>query len=322
MAVSPRVYRSLLRLYPSEFRHEFGIDLALHFDDLVASLGTGRAWRRTAIDLTVTIPRYRLEHHMSEQHAASTTVLLVGACAAGSAGPRTANGSPSGVQKSSLVNRSRYSPRQISNSHTKNTTIEGDHTMNTNTSRIAAALAAVGLLAAVAIGSGVGASKGAVLATAEIQNASGVIGFAKFIEDGSGRVHVKVKVDGLSPGLHGIHIHSVGTCTLGTTPPFSSAGGHFDPLTTAIHGEHNPLASDGVAPDGYHAGDLPNLVVDADGRGVLNGETNGATLSVGVQSLLDTNGSAIVIHALPDDLTNNPIGGSGTRIACGVIVPK
>ena len=85
MAVSARMYRSLLRLYPSEFRHEFGIDLALHFDDLVAGLGTGRAWRRTAIDLTVTIPRYRLEHHMSEQHAASTTGLLVGACAAGSA---------------------------------------------------------------------------------------------------------------------------------------------------------------------------------------------------------------------------------------------
>ncbi len=149
-----------------------------------------------------------------------------------------------------------------------------------------------------------------------------MIGFAKFTEDGSGRVHVNVKVDGLSEGLHGIHIHSTGTCTLGTPVPFSSAGGHFDPLTTAIHGQHNPLASDGLTPDGYHAGDLPNLVVDADGRGVLNGETNGATLSVGVQSLLDTNGSAIVIHALPDDLTNNPIGGSGPRIACGVIVPK
>ena len=86
--------------------------------------------------------------------------------------------------------------------------------MNQNTSRITAALAGAGLLAAVTIGSGVGASKGAVLATAEIQNASGgVIGFAKFTEDGSGRVHVNVKVDGLTPGLHGIHIHRVGVCT-------------------------------------------------------------------------------------------------------------
>ncbi len=195
--------------------------------------------------------------------------------------------------------------------------------MNQNTSRIAAALAAAGLLAAVAIGSGVGATNGAVLATAAIQNASGgVIGFAKFTEDGSGRVHVNVKVDGLSEGLHGIHIHGVGTCTLATTPTFSSAAGHFDPMTTSIHGEHNPLASDGFAPDGYHAGDLPNLVVDADGRGVLNGETNGATLTVGLQSLLDTDGSAIVIHAAPDDLISNPIGGSGARIACGVIILK
>ncbi len=85
MTVSARVYRKLLRLYPSAFRHEFGVDLALHFDDLVAGLGTRRAWRRTAIDLTVTIPRYRLEHHMSAQHAASTTGLLIGACVAGSA---------------------------------------------------------------------------------------------------------------------------------------------------------------------------------------------------------------------------------------------
>jgi superoxide dismutase, Cu-Zn family len=194
--------------------------------------------------------------------------------------------------------------------------------MNKHTSRTAAALAAAGLLAAVAIGSGVGASKGAVLATAEIQNASGgVIGFAKFTEDGSGRVHVNVKVDGLPVGLHGIHIHAAGFCT-SETGQFSGASSHFDPLTTAIHGEHNPLASDGVAPDGYHGGDLPNLVVDADGRGVLNGETNGATLTVGLQSLLDNNGSAIVIHAAPDDLTTNPIGGSGARIACGVIIPK
>jgi hypothetical protein len=75
----------LLRLYPSEFRHEFGVDLALHFDDLVADMGAPSAWRRTVVDLTVTIPRYRLEHHMSAQQAASTTGLLVGGCALGSA---------------------------------------------------------------------------------------------------------------------------------------------------------------------------------------------------------------------------------------------
>lgn len=85
MAINHRAYRSLLWLYPSEFRHEFGVDLALHFDDLVADVGAPSAWRRTIVDLSVTIPRYRLEHHMSAQQAASTTGLLVGACALGSA---------------------------------------------------------------------------------------------------------------------------------------------------------------------------------------------------------------------------------------------
>ncbi len=190
--------------------------------------------------------------------------------------------------------------------------------MNQNTSRITAALAGAGLLAAVTIGSGVGASKGAVLATAEIQNASGgVIGFAKFTEDGSGRVHVNVKVDGLTPGLHGIHIHRVGVCT-SVAGPFLDSLSHFNPVSTATHGEHNV----NVATTGYHAGDLPNLVVDADGRGVLNDETNGATVSATSQSLFDGDGSAIIIHVGPDDLVTNPTGNSGARIACGVIVPK
>ncbi len=190
--------------------------------------------------------------------------------------------------------------------------------MNQNTSRIAAVIAGAGLLTTIAIGSGVGASGGAVHAKAEIRSTSGaVIGFAKFTEDGTGRVHVNVKVDGLSEGLHGIHIHTVGNCA-SAPGPHSAAGGHFDPHATVTHGQNNINA----ATNGYHAGDLPNLVVDADGRGVLNGETNGATLTIGLDSLLDANGSAIVIHAAQDDLMTNPIGGSGARIACGVIVAK
>jgi Cu-Zn family superoxide dismutase len=198
--------------------------------------------------------------------------------------------------------------------------------MERYTKRVAAVVGSICLLGVLGQGSG-GASNGATHATAEIVQVTGtapnqvttVIGFANFTEDGTGRVHVNVKVDGLSPGLHGIHIHNNGNCD-SITGPHSGAGGHVDHEATGIHGEHNPAASDGTAPEGYHAGDLPNLVVNGSGRGTLNGTTNGATLTVGLSSLLDANGSAIVIHADPDNLMTNPIGNSGTRIACGIII--
>ena len=56
------------------------------------------------------------------------------------------------------------------------------------------------------------------------------IGWAKFAEDATGTVHVNVHVQGISPGLHGIHLHATGACTLGTATTFSSAGGHHNPL--------------------------------------------------------------------------------------------
>ena len=118
---------------------------------------------------------------------------------------------------------------------------------------------------------------------------------------------MNVKVDGLSAGLHGIHIHAVGSCV---GPAFASAGGHYNPLVHE-HGLENP--------NGPHAGDLPNLVVDADGQGSLNAKTDRVTLTSGVATLLDGDGSAFIIHANPDDqVTNVGNGGSGARIACAV----
>jgi Cu-Zn family superoxide dismutase len=144
---------------------------------------------------------------------------------------------------------------------------------------------------------------GALHASVALVDAGGAqVGWAELVEDASGTVHVNVKVDGLSPGLHGIHIHAVGACS----PDFAAAGPH-----------HNPL---GVA-HGSHAGDLPNLVVNAEGRGHLNATTDEATLSSGPLSVFDADGSALVIHAAEDDLVTDPSGNSGTRIACGVIAP-
>ena len=72
------LYRSLVRLYPSAFRREYGDDLVAHFADLVADRGARAARTRTALDLAITIPRYHLEHVMTEQHSATTLGIVIG----------------------------------------------------------------------------------------------------------------------------------------------------------------------------------------------------------------------------------------------------
>ena len=135
------------------------------------------------------------------------------------------------------------------------------------------------------------------------------IGWVHLTQDGRGIVHVNVQVEGLSTGLHGIHLHAVGSCA---APTFASAGGHYNPLNHE-HGLENP--------NGPHAGDLPNLIVDEDGHGRLQAKTDRVTLSPGIATLLDGDGSAFIIHANPDDqVTNVGNGGSGARIACAVVV--
>jgi superoxide dismutase, Cu-Zn family len=145
-------------------------------------------------------------------------------------------------------------------------------------------------------------------ATAVMKNANGtIIGLATFTQDASGSVNIKVNVSDLTPGLHGIHIHNKGNCT---GPSFTSAGEHYNPLGKE-HGLLNPK--------GPHAGDLPNLVVGADGKGYMNVTTKLVTISPGPTTLFTANGTSMVIHAGTDDLITDPAGNSGARIACGVI---
>lgn len=145
-------------------------------------------------------------------------------------------------------------------------------------------------------------------ATAVMKDANGtIIGLATFTQDASGVVNIKVNGSDLTPGLHGIHIHNKGNCT---GPSFTSAGEHYNPLGKE-HGLLNPK--------GPHAGDLPNLVVGADGKGYMNVTTKLVTLSPGPTTLFTANGTSLVIHAGTDDLITDPAGNSGARIACGVI---
>ncbi|MBB2911407.1 Cu-Zn family superoxide dismutase [Streptosporangium becharense] len=136
------------------------------------------------------------------------------------------------------------------------------------------------------------------------------------------RTRVTVVVRGLPPGYHGFHIHAKGVCDPRSTDPktgspFFSAGDHF----SLRPGDH---------PD--HSGDLPDLLVNENGVGRLVAVTDRFT----VEQLLDGDGSAVVIHALPDNQANVPeryrgdgpdettrrTGDSGGRIACGVITVR
>jgi Cu-Zn family superoxide dismutase len=153
-------------------------------------------------------------------------------------------------------------------------------------------------------------SESSTTATADLRNVSGqAVGTALFTQVGD-VVRIVVEAEGLPPGPKGVHIHEVGTCE---GPTFSSAGGHFNPAGKQ-HGSLNP--------QGPHAGDLSNITIGADGKGRMETTTSFITLRAGPTSVFDANGSALVIHAAPDDFRTDPTGNSGARIACGVISKK
>lgn len=144
--------------------------------------------------------------------------------------------------------------------------------------------------------------------TTSIVNTKGqLIGTATFVEDGNG-VNIHVQATHLPPGTHGIHIHENGDCT---PPDFKTAGAHFNPIKHK-HGFNNP--------EGYHNGDLPNIVVDAEGNVDVVIQTKDVTLKKRKEnSLLKKKGTTLIIHANEDDYVTDPSGNSGDRIACSVI---
>jgi len=147
-------------------------------------------------------------------------------------------------------------------------------------------------------------------ARAELRNSGGQpVGTATLTQVG-GVLRVLVEVQGLPRGAHGVHVHAVGKCD---GPDFASAGPHFNPASRQ-HGALNP--------QGPHAGDLPNIEVGADGKGRLESTTEMLSLGSGTTSIFDSDGSALVVHAAPDDFRTDPTGNSGARIACGVITKK
>jgi superoxide dismutase, Cu-Zn family len=191
----------------------------------------------------------------------------------------------------------------------------------------AAAAAALGVAAVMVLSAPANASR--PLARAELQNATGeVIGKVTFKGHGHHADWVEVKLDlpASAPGLgsyHGLHVHTVGQCTA----PFTTAGGHWNLETGAIHGSHT--------------GDLPSILVGPTGHARAKFETH----RFDVSQLFDADGSAVVLHISPDNFANVPIvagkyedpnnwfnnvdpagtartGDAGGRYGCGVVNAK
>lgn len=146
-----------------------------------------------------------------------------------------------------------------------------------------------------------------LIATAALTSRDSVrVGVATFTAGDTG-AWLGLSVSGLTPGRHGLHIHETGNCL---TPDFTSAGGHLNPGSTH-HGLENS--------QGHHAGDLPNLLVEPDGSADTSFAIDPGLFRAGEGSLFQSQGTALVIHANPDDQRTDPSGGSGDRVACGVI---
>ncbi len=164
------------------------------------------------------------------------------------------------------------------------------------------------------------------LASVALDDASGArVGTVTFAGSGhhAERIEVELSLPPSAPGLgsyHGLHVHSVGDCT----PPFTAAGGHWNLSAGATHGSHT--------------GDLPSILVGADGNGSAEFETD----RFDVSQLFDADGAAVVLHVGADNFGNVPLsatrysdpngwytatggtagtGDAGGRHACGVVRP-
>lgn len=135
-----------------------------------------------------------------------------------------------------------------------------------------------------------------VLMPTEGNRTAGVLSLAQH----QGFVHISGKVSGLTPGLHGFHIHEFGDLS---SPDGTAAGGHFNPTNQPHAGPDDPHR---------HSGDLGNITAGVDGVANVNVKAIGLMLHFAI-------GRSMVVHADPDDLKSQPAGNAGPRVAVGVI---
>lgn len=127
-------------------------------------------------------------------------------------------------------------------------------------------------------------------------------------------LELKGDKDKLKQGQHAVHIHEKPCCD--DDPSFKCAGGHFDPGPA---GNSDPDVN-----HPFHAGDLPNIVIDENGKGVLEAITTRITLSPGPLCILTKEGTSLMVHANTDPYQGGEKGSGvsgGPRLACGNIKP-
>ncbi len=144
------------------------------------------------------------------------------------------------------------------------------------------------------------------MASGALRTANGAPAGTVLVLAAGDELTINLVVLGLPSGTHGVHLHMVGSCE---APAFASAGGHLNPHGMQ-HGTSNPAGS--------HQGDLPNLVIGSQGSGTLSAKMH-ETRTAAEAELFDGDGTALVVHADPDDYKTDPSGKSGTRIACAVL---
>ncbi len=132
-----------------------------------------------------------------------------------------------------------------------------------------------------------------------------VSGTVTFTQTGEGVV-VVAKIAGVSPGLHGFHLHEKGDCS---APDFTSTGGHFNPTGDPHGGPDDTIR---------HAGDFGNILVEEDGTGRLELLTSMLTVDPDAENTVI--GRAVILHEGEDDLESQPTGAAGARLACGTVV--
>ncbi len=142
----------------------------------------------------------------------------------------------------------------------------------------------------------------------ELKDAKGnSVGMAMISPAKGGGVSIDLDVHGLPPGEHALHFHAVAKCE---GPDFTSATGHFNPMTKK-HGMQNP--------EGPHAGDMNNFTVDAKGNAKTTITNKNVTMGSETNSIFANGGTALMIHGAADDMKTDPAGNAGPRIACGTI---